>query len=528
MAKAKKNNLLKSPLVLPESFLKKNLSKTNLNKFSGQLIIFGQESDSNQKSLAELLAKTTFDWKIQSESFLSKESFYIETSNGPIWILYRRRPAGPFSHQGSLEESEYTWFRNQGAWIISQFKNSNVSQVMIQLRGTSEDMERGLFVGLELAAYNYKQTTEGKSFNGLPQLSLVKDDPKWSLGSLESAVNESLGINFSRHLVNVPPNFLNPVSLAEFAKKVFSKKKNVQIEVWDEKRLAKENMGLHLGVGQGAEFPPRMIRIRYRNKISSKSRGVKYSSLQPMAFVGKGVTFDTGGLDIKPSSAMRLMKKDMGGAAAVLGLALFASESQVAGAFDFYVGLAENSVDAKSMRPSDVLTARNGLKVEIHNTDAEGRLVLADVLDVAASEKGIHSPEVIINVATLTGAIKTALGTEIAGLFSNHDPLAEEISQASQQSGDLVWRMPLYSKYTQNFSSQFADIVNAVDGWGGPITAALFLEKFVQKKPWAHLDIYAWADRAEGALSASGGNGQSVQCLIQLIKMKHQDKNEAN
>ena len=149
---------------------------------------------------------------------------------------------------------------------------------------------------------------------------------------------------------------------------------------------------------------------------------------------------------------------------------------------DFYIGLAENVVDQKSFRPSDVVTARNGLQVEIHNTDAEGRLVLADVLDVAVTQKGEDDPEMVIDVATLTGAIKVALGADLAGLFSNSDEVAEQLQLAGQKAGDLNWRMPLYLKYTQGMSSAFADIVNAVDGFGGAITAALFLEKFVKQK----------------------------------------------
>lgn len=495
-------------LAIPSSYLQKKLVKTKLDSTAGQLIVFGQE---DKEELSKLLLNVAPKWRLEAESFLKKEHFSLETENGPLWILCRRRPAGPFSHEGALEETEYSWFRDQGAWLISQFKASEVSQVLIQLRATSEEMERGLFVGLELAAYNYKNLITGKEFSGLPGLGIYKFDRSWDLSGLQSASQEGQAINLTRHLVNAPPNELNPVSLANFVKKEFPKSATTKVEVWDVNRLKKEKMGLHLGVGQGAEHAPCMIRIRHRPKVRAQ---------KPIALVGKGVTFDTGGLDLKPSSAMRLMKKDMGGAAAVLGLAYFAAVSKLAVPADFYLGLAENSVDAKAMRPSDVLIARNGLQVEIHNTDAEGRLVLADVLDVAVTEKGVHEPELVINVATLTGAIKTALGTEIGGLFSNHDSLANEIEVCGSKAGDFAWRMPLYSRYAGSFSSPFADLVNAVDGWGGPITAALFLERFVRQKPWAHLDIYAWADKASGAMASSGGNGQSVQCLIEYLKSK--------
>ena len=242
---------------------------------------------------------------------------------------------------------------------------------------------------------------------------------------------------------------------------------------------------------------------------------------KPVAFVGKGVTFDSGGLDIKPSSGMRLMKKDMGGAAAVAGLAMWAHRVNYSKPLDFYLALAENSVDGKSFRPSDVITARNGLQVEIHNTDAEGRLVLADALDVAVTQTKADEPEMVIDVATLTGAIKVALGADLAGLFTNDDDLAEKLSQAGQAAGDLSWRMPLLSKYNGASSSHFADMVNAVDGFGGAITAALFLEKFVKQKSWAHLDIYAWTEKATGSLQAAGGNAQGLYCLIEFVKNKN-------
>jgi len=314
-------------------------------------------------------------------------------------------------------------------------------------------------------------------------------------------------VNMARHLVNLPPNELNPKTFAEIASKCAST--HLKVAVWDSKKLQQEGMGLHASVGQGSENGPCMVHLKYRPSKKSK--------LKPIAFVGKGITFDTGGLDIKPSSGMRLMKKDMGGAASVLAMAAWAAEDHYPGPLDFYLALAENSVDGKSFRPSDVVTARNGMKVEIDNTDAEGRLVLADVLDVACKQKGADEAEYVIDIATLTGAIKVGLGAEIAGLFSNDDELAAALTQAGQRAGDLNWRMPLYEKYWGEMSSPFADFKNSGGGFGGAITAALFLQRFVSGKKWAHLDIYAWTDKAQGPLLSSGANGQPVQCLIEFL-----------
>jgi leucyl aminopeptidase len=252
--------------------------------------------------------------------------------------------------------------------------------------------------------------------------------------------------------------------------------------------------------------------------VHLRYRPAKKSKRKPLAFVGKGITFDTGGLDIKPSSGMRLMKKDMGGAASVIATALWVAESAYEHPCDFYLALAENAVDAEAFRPSDVFTARNGLRVEIDNTDAEGRLVLADGLDVAVTQKGADEPECVIDVATLTGAIKVGLGAEIAGLFSNDDELANALTRAGHRAGDLNWRMPLYDKYFASLSSPFADFKNSGEGFGGAITAALFLQKFVRAKKWAHLDVCAWTDKAQGALQATGGSGQPVQCLIEFLE----------
>jgi leucyl aminopeptidase len=185
---------------------------------------------------------------------------------------------------------------------------------------------------------------------------------------------------------------------------------------------------------------------------------------------------------------------------------------------DAYLALAENAVDSRSFHPSDIVESRAGTRVEIHNTDAEGRLVLADALDVAATQEGVDKPAAIIDVATLTGAIKVALGTEISGLFASDDALAEAFEGAGQAMGDLTWRMPLFAPYKAMLRSGFAEIANACEGFGGAITAALFLEPFARGLPWAHLDVYSWRDSAGAAYSEAGGSGQPTQMLIEAAR----------
>jgi leucyl aminopeptidase len=366
-----------------------------------------------------------------------------------------------------------------------------------------------------MSAYTYRGTREGREFTDQPKVFISRKNGNRAVeiekSLIEAAVIEGTSVNLARHLVNTPANELNPQSYGDFVENYFSGLAGVSVDIWNEKKMQDENMRLHWAVGKGAEHAPRLVHIRYRPKNAD-------AKAKPLAFVGKGITFDSGGLDIKPSSGMRWMKKDMGGSACIVGVANWVTRSGVAAPFDFYLALAENSVDAKSLRPGDVIEARSGLRVEIHNTDAEGRLVLADALDVAVTATGKDEPEMVINAATLTGACRVAVGAEIGGLFSNHDPLADAIHSAGARAGDFNWQLPLFSKYASNFSSPFGDLVNATDGFAGAITAALFLEKFVRQKPWAHLDIYAWADKAGGALTAMGGNGQAVQCLIQFLK----------
>lgn len=437
-----------------------------------------------------------------------KKTQYFQGKNSHIWTVQI-----PTTTSQSAE-STYTYMRDQMGALVSQFRTYQLESVSLVLEQVDLQGVRAAIIGLELAAYNFLQCYKGTDVK-FPRVTLQQlggADKKLNRQFLKEAQDEALAVQWARHLVNLPPNVVNPESVEQFVKSLFGKSSGVKVEVWDHKKLKAEGMGLHLAVGIGSDTPPRMVRICYRPKTKN--------SKKPIAFVGKGITFDTGGLDIKPSSAMRLMKKDMGGSAAVLGLAYWVINSGYKRACDFYLALAENSVDARAMRPGDIYKSRAGHLVEIDNTDAEGRLVLADVMDVAATQKGKDAPEFLIDVATLTGAIKVALGTDIAGLFSNDDQLAQELQSAGQEVGDYSWRMPLHQKYFASLSSAFADFRNSADGFGGAITAALFLEKYSRGLKWAHLDVYSWNDKPNGALTTVGGSGQPVQALIEWLKQK--------
>ena len=476
----------------------------------GWVYLLGEQ---DSKLIQRLVNKQALSWQKPDLLKSPRDVLQFTGKSGPVWILRQRKKPAAVSHGGLLEDSSYATFRDGVGSLVSSFKALGLLQVGFEFHGTSAEQELGALTGLEIASYHFRDQQSDQSLKGLPVLCFKAGRGKMNRELVKQAQARGGAVNLARHLVNLPPNILNPAGYEDLVKKI-DWSASMKVEVWDSKRLKKENMGLILGVGQGAENPPCMVHLRWRPKSGKSAR-------RPVAFVGKGITFDSGGLDLKPASGMRLMKKDMGGSAAVMGLALWASETNYPHPLDFYLAIAENAVDSRAFRPSDILIARNGLRVEIDNTDAEGRLVLGDVLDVAVTQKGADEPEAVIDIATLTGAIKVGLGAEIAGLFSNDDVLADAINRAGQKAGDLNWRMPLAERYWSSMSSPFADFKNsAADGFGGAITAALFLARFVKSKSWVHLDIYSWTDKASGALLSSGGSGQSVQNLIEWLESR--------
>jgi leucyl aminopeptidase len=312
------------------------------------------------------------------------------------------------------------------------------------------------------------------------------------------------GVIIARELVNEPPNVLYPEEFARRASKL--RKLGVDVEVLDVNAMKKLGMGALLGVAQGSARPGRTVIMRW----NGGKRGD-----QPVAFVGKGVCFDTGGISIKPAGSMEDMKGDMGGAACVVGLmhALAARKAKVnaVGA----IGLVENMPDGNAQRPGDIVTSMSGQTIEIINTDAEGRLVLADVLWYVAKK---FKPKFMVDLATLTGAILVALGTEYAGLFSNNDELAERLSKVGLATGERVWRMPLGPEYDKQIDSQFADMKNTGNRHGGSITAAQFLQRFVDDTPWAHLDIAGTAMGApKSDINQSWSSGYGVRLLERLV-----------
>ena len=462
----------------------------------------------NQRSLKEvkaLVKPLLGPWQLSKITNDGKWSF--ETAKGPLHIvILPMEDYENIHHEGMLDDSGYALARDRVGEIFCATPFSEIKTVSLHTFDLDYDEVLGAALGLEMGAYDFKNRGDFPpitvTYNGTLPKAGVED-------AVQSAGEVGKGINISRHLVNVGPSDKRPEDYADHVKKLFARKAGTTIDIWDEKRLEKEGMGLILGVGAGSSHGPRMVHIKYRPK------NPKHQS--PIAFVGKGITFDTGGLNLKPGNSMRLMKKDMGGSATIVGLAYWAITSKLDIPCDFYLALAENSVDAHSFCPSDILTAKNGKTVEIDNTDAEGRLVMADVLCVATEKKGKDKPQYVIDVATLTGAIKVGLGAELAGLFSDDDDLAFLIQSCSQIAGDKVWRMPLVPAQRKKLNSDFADMCNSSSGFGGAIRAAMFLKEFTNDVPWAHIDIYGWNDGRRGPFIRGGGNGQMVQGLAQFL-----------
>lgn len=481
----------------------------NFNKLSecdAIIYFFGaKESKNRLKNLEALVETHALDFQVDELKKSDKKNIHFIGRNGPVWIVFET-PSNATDHGGILNESDYAFARDQFGVVLGQVKALKLKSVSIYFQGATPEATEGAVVGMELASYTFINHFKASTEKATP----LKVQLNIKAENLESALNKVTAVQIARHLTNLPPNVVNPATVEQLAFELpFSK--NTEIIVWDEKKCEAEGMGLLLATGAGSPIAPRMIHFKYRPKSKVKNK-------KPIAFVGKGITFDTGGLDIKPSAAMRLMKKDMGGAASVFALAFWADQSGYDRPCDFYLALAENSVDGFSMRPGDIYKSRAGFLVEIDNTDAEGRLVLSDVMDVAAKKTGADEPEYLVDIATLTGAIKVALGGDTAGLFSNDDKLANSIVAAGQRSGEPSWRMPLIQKMFGDLSSQFADFKNSGGGFGGAITAALFLQKFTNGKKWAHLDVYCWTDKSTGALSAGSGTGQPVQSVIAWLE----------
>jgi leucyl aminopeptidase len=367
------------------------------------------------------------------------------------------------------------------------------------------DAAQAVAEGFVLGGYQYLQYKGDATPSKLNKVTLLASGGAAVRAAVERGSTIGDAVTWARDMVNTPSKEKSPADMVAAAKKLL-RGTGVTVQVLDVKQLQTQRMGGVLGVGQGSEQAPRFLKMTY---APSGARG------KPLALVGKGVVFDSGGLSLKTAGGMETMKTDMSGGAAVIAAMSTLADLGVKTRVTGYVPLVENMPSGSAIRPGDVLEIRNGKTVEVLNTDAEGRLILADALSLASEEK----PAAVIDLATLTGACMVALGDKIAGLMGNDDDWSEQVRAAANRAGEPVWPLPLPTEYRKQLESEVADMKNIGGSYGGALTAGLFLQEFVDGAPWVHLDIAgpARAGADDGYLT-KGGTGFGVRTLVELAR----------
>jgi leucyl aminopeptidase len=400
------------------------------------------------------------------------------------------------------------------ATAYNAVKASGLEVLRIELPTDGAELAAHAALGLRLASYRfdkYRTREPAEKKPSVARAQVVATDPEAARQAFAPLAALADAVSFTRDLVSEPANVLYPVEFARRVKEL--ERLGLEVEVLGEDAMRELGMGSLLGVGQGSIRESQLVVIRWNGAADPKA--------PPVAFIGKGVCFDTGGISIKPAENMEDMKWDMGGAGAVTGLMhVLAGRKAKVNAVGV-LGLVENMPDGNAQRPGDVVTSMSGQTIEVINTDAEGRLVLADAVWYCQDR---FKPKFMIDLATLTGAIIVALGHDYAGLFSNNDELAGAVLAASAAEGEPVWRMPLPDAYNRQIDSMIADVKNTGGRPGGSITAALFIQKFVNGLPWAHLDIasVAWKKPSTVPTIPEGATGFGVRLLNRMVADRYE------
>ncbi|MEO8688762.1 MAG: leucyl aminopeptidase [Solirubrobacteraceae bacterium] len=419
-------------------------------------------------------------------------------ADGRRWIL-----AG----LGKREDFDPERARVAAAVVLGRARELVASKLCWELPHKLSDAHASAFVdGTIMGAYEFtafkSDADEEDDGHGLDELIVSAHDDLTEAVERGRIIGES--VNLARDLQNRPANDLTPTRLADHATQVASWHDTLTVEIMGRKEIAAAAMAAFAGVAQGSDEEPQLITLRYEGPEATGP---------VLGFVGKGVTFDSGGISIKPGNKMSDMKFDMSGGAAVLGATAAIARLGLPVRLISVIGATENLPSGHSMKPGDILRARNGTTIEVINTDAEGRLVLADCLTHAVEQ----GAERLVDIATLTGAIVVALGTTYAGLMGQDDEWCEEVSAAGRRAGEILWRLPLHPEYAELIKGRYGDVANAVENRrAGSITAAEFLRRFVGDVPWAHLDIAGTAWDTGKAYAAKGGAGYGVRLLVQL------------
>lgn len=447
-------------------------------------------------SIARLIQRGEFSGKL-------KDSLYLPEVQGIKAKRVLLLGCGPADQNLSLAEFDQLLGSAAASAEKSKSKNACLLVGDIILNNNSDKLQRAAQV-LEASDYRYNTTlSKPNAASPLRTVSLQAANTEANRQAVARGQAIAQGISAARQLGNLPANICNPDHLAKEARKIGRKSAKLSVSVLDEKKMRELGMGALLSVAAGTEQPAKLIVMEYKGGKKSDA---------PQVLVGKGITFDTGGISIKPSGKMEEMKFDMCGAASVIGTMHAVVEMGLAVNAVGIVAAAENMPSGRATKPGDVVTSMSGQTIEVVNTDAEGRLVLCDALSYAAKFK----PAAIIDIATLTGACVVALGNHATGLYSNQDDFAQELLAAGQRSWDRAWQMPLWDDYQQQLDTSYADICNVGGPAGGSITAACFLSRFTKDQRWAHLDIAgaAWTTHKQGA------TGRPVGLLCEYLISK--------
>lgn len=471
--------------------------------FQGTITLVYQDKPTNSQVLDSLKAKKVFEGK-------RGQIFYKTTEDLNYEI---------FVGLGKFEELEREDLINAVAKGIKQaekLKIDNLGINFIKANGLcTGGVTKSIVQGVKLACYKFdKYKSNKESYN--PHVTII-GGPREKIDKMRAKVEEASnvadGIILARNLVNEPANVLYPETLAERAVEA-GKESGFEVEVFDEKQIEKIGMKAFLEVAKGSVHRPKLIVMRYEGNANSDER---------VGLVGKGLTFDTGGYSLKPSTSMDTMKSDMGGAAAVIGTMKALAKNKVEKNVIAVVAACENAISGGSYKPGDIIGSMAGKTIEILNTDAEGRLTLVDAITYIIEKEKVDK---VVDVATLTGAVLVALGSEITGVLSNDDAFYEELLVAAKRTGEKFWRLPNDKCFKKLYRGDVADLKNTGGRNGGTITAGMFIEEFVQNKPWLHLDIAgtSWTNSGNDT-TPKGGTGAPVATLYELI-VKHKCKHK--
>ena len=482
-----------------DRFLKFTYEKNNIKtKFTTNNVIHVLFYSENNSLLSKVLEKDKDLLNFFNKTIINKSAstFLVRAEKGNFLLIRRKT---------KIDDLKQKYLQDLGGAIFNKIKSLGCSEVKFY-EDNSKILEQ-LCLGVLLSSYkfdNYK-IVKSKEINDLKKITVVTEQNENFSKMFEEIKNLAQGVFRARDLVWQPPNILYPSTFADECKKL--KKIGLKVNVYNEQQLDKMGMSALLAVGRGSRKDSKVVVMEW---LGGKK------NTPPMAFIGKGVCFDSGGLSLKPPKSMEDMKWDMGGAATVTGLLESVALSKLKFNVIGVLGLVENMPDGDAQRPGDVVKSVSGQTIEVLNTDAEGRLVLADLLSWTEKK---YKPKFMINLATLTGAMIVALGNIRAGLFSNDEKISKAIFDAGESTGEKVWAMPLDDDYDQLIKTEIADMKNIGGPGAGSITAACFLKRHVEKTPWAHLDIagVTWKNKSTPSIPY-GGVGWGVRMLYHMIK----------